>query len=502
VSAQPVIPGPNPLKPRDRVKIPRQHADEQDAGGRARNFEEVSRGFDEARARLEASRCLDCRDPVCIAGCPVNVDIPGFIRLLLEGDYAGAAERIRETNALPAVCGRVCPQESQCEKVCTVGKRFEPLAIGKLERFVADWDAAHKTGSGLAFGRDAETQDLTPRSKVAVVGSGPAGLACAADLARLGYAVTVFEALHAAGGVLRYGIPEFRLPREVLEREIEGLRRLGVDVRTNVVIGRTITVDELLSAEGFRAAFLATGAGTPAFLGIPGEGLCGVYSANEFLTRVNLMGANRFPHSDTPIRPCRSVAVIGGGNTAIDAVRTALRLGAERAAIVYRRSLDLMPARTEEIQHAKEEGVRFLFQTNPLRILGDENGEVVGLEIQRTELGEPDASGRRRPVPVPGSEEVIAVDTVVEAIGQQPNPIVQATTPGLATGRGGVVIVDERQRTSRPGVFAGGDLSRGGATVILAMRDGRRAAAAIHDALREPAHFVQCDDGRTNGRFP
>lgn len=496
MSAEPTARSVNPLKPRDRVKIPRQHPDEEDAGERARSFAEVSKGFDEARARLEASRCLDCRDPFCVAGCPVNVDIPGFIRLLLGGDYGAAAARIREANALPAVCGRVCPQESQCEVVCTVGKRFEPLAIGKLERFVADWDAAHATPAPVG------TVPAPEAAKVAVVGSGPAGLACAADLARLGYAVTVFEALHAAGGVLRYGIPEFRLPREVLEREIDSLRRLGVTLRTNVVIGRTLTVDELLAAEGFRAAFLATGAGTPAFLGIPGEGLCGVYSANEFLTRVNLMGANRFPRRDTPIRPPRSVAVIGGGNTALDAVRVALRLGAERAAIVYRRSLDLMPARSEEVQHAKEEGVRFLFQTNPLRILGDANGDVVGLEIQRTELGEPDASGRRRPVPVAGSEEVIAVDTVVEAIGQKPNPIVQATTPGLETGRAGVVVVDERQRTSRPGVFAGGDLSRGGATVILAMRDGRRAAAAIHQALGEPARFVQCGDSRIDGRNP
>jgi glutamate synthase (NADPH/NADH) small chain len=495
LSAQPVASGPNPLKPRDRVKIPRQHPGEQDAHARARNFAEVSQGFDEERARLEASRCLECRDPVCVRGCPVSVDIPGFIRLLLAGDYGGAAALIRETNALPAVCGRVCPQESQCEALCTIGKRFEPLAIGKLERFVADWDAAHASPAPVA-----RLQPAGPR--VAVVGSGPAGLACAADLARLGYAVTVFEALHAAGGVLRYGIPEFRLPREVLEREIEGLRRLGVSLRTNVVIGRTMTVDELLAEEGVRAAFLATGAGTPAFLGMPGEGLCGVYSANEFLTRVNLMGAHRFPRCDTPIRTPRTVAVIGGGNTALDAVRTALRLGAERAAIVYRRSRAEMPARAEELQHAEEEGVRFLWQTNPLRILGDEQGDVVGLEVQRTELGEPDASGRRRPVPVAGSEEVIAVDTVVEAIGQRPNPIVQATTPGLETGRGGVVIVDERQSTSRPGVFAGGDLSRGGATVILAMRDGRRAAAAIHEALQETARFVQCDDDRTAGREP
>jgi glutamate synthase (NADPH/NADH) small chain len=470
----------NPLKPRERVKIPRQRPDEEDAARRARSFAEVSRGFDEDRARLEASRCLECRDPVCVRGCPVNVDIPGFIRLLMARDYGGAAARIREANALPAICGRVCPQESQCEAVCTVGRRFEPVAIGALERFVADWDAHEPPPAAGAV-------PAATAAKVAVVGSGPAGLACAADLARLGYAVTVFEALHAAGGVLRYGIPEFRLPRTVLDRELSSLEGLGVVLQTNVVIGRTLTVDELLDAGGFRAAFLATGAGAPAFLGIPGEGLCGVYSANEFLTRVNLMGAHRFPRHDTPIRPVRSVAVVGGGNTALDAVRIALRLGATRAVIVYRRSREEMPARAEEVRHAEEEGIRFLFQTAPLRVLGDADGEVVGLEVQRTEQGPADASGRRRPVPVAGSEEVLEVDTVVEAIGQRPNPIVQATTPGLDTGAGGVVVVDEAQRTSRPAVFAGGDLSRGRATVILAMRDGRRAAAAIHESLQARA---------------
>ena len=473
----------NPLKPRDRVRIPRQGADELRPRDRAGNFAEVSRGFDESLARLEALRCLDCRDPVCVKGCPVSVDIPGFIRLLLEGDFRGAGARIREANALPAVCGRVCPQESQCERVCTMGKRFEPVAIGKLERFVADWEAEH-------VARVACPAPATG-AKVAVVGSGPAGLACAADLARLGYDVTVFEALHAAGGVLRYGIPEFRLPRRVLEHELEGLRALGVVLRTNVVIGRTLTVDELLDEEGFRAAFLATGAGTPAFLGIAGEGLCGVYSANEFLTRVNLMGAHRFPRSDTPIRPPRSVAVIGGGNTALDAVRTALRLGAAQATLVYRRSREEMPAREEEVRHAEEEGVCVLWCTNPLRILGDAEGNVVGLEVQQTEPGPVDASGRSRPVAVAGTERVLEVDMVVEAIGQRPNPIVQATTPGLRTGAGGVVVVDEAQRTSRSSVFAGGDLARGGATVILAMRDGRRAAAAIHDGLSGRARFVQ-----------
>jgi glutamate synthase (NADPH) small chain len=467
---------PNTLKPRDRVKIPRQPAAERAPSARACDFAEVSLGFDEERAVLEASRCLECRDAACVRGCPVHIDIPGFIRFLVARDYFAAASRIRETNALPAVCGRVCPQESQCEAVCVVGKRFEPVAIGKLERFAADWSARH--GPALRASRPA-AGDV----KVAVVGSGPAGLACAADLARLGYAVTVFEALHAFGGVLRYGIPEFRLPREVLDGEIARLRELGVELRTNVLVGRTLTVDELLAEGGYAAAFLATGAGTPAFLGIPGEALCGVYSANEFLTRVNLMGAHRFPRCDTPIRVGAAVAVIGGGNTALDAVRTALRLGAVRAVIVYRRSRGEMPARAEEIRHAEEEGVEFAFQTNPLRIVGSSEGDVVGLEVESTELGEPDPSGRRRAVSVPGSARLLAVDTVIEAIGQRPNPIVQATTPGLDTGSGGVVIVDQAQRTSRTGVFAGGDLSRGGATVILAMRDGRRAAVAIHEYL-------------------
>jgi glutamate synthase (NADPH/NADH) small chain len=465
-----------PLKPAERVKIPRQLALDQRPAARAGNFLEVSCGFDEERALVEARRCLECPRPACVEGCPVGIDIRGFIRLLLQADYAGAHALIREANPLPAVCGRVCPQESQCESVCLLGKKFQPVAIGKLERFVAD----HSTPAARPTGE--------PRgARVAVVGSGPAGLACAAELAVLGYAVTVFEALHAAGGVLRYGIPEFRLPRAVLDRELETLKEMGVRIETNVLIGRTATLDELFGEMGFQAVFIGTGAGTPNFLGIPGEGLNGVYSANEFLTRVNLMGAHRFPHWDTPVRVGAEAAVIGGGNTALDAVRTALRLGARRAYLVYRRSRREMPARVEEIHHAEEEGIELLLLTNPVRIVGDEQGCVAGLECQSMTLGETDASGRARPVPVPGSERVIPVQTVIEAVGQKPNPIIPATTPGLGIGRGGIVSVDERQRTSRPGVFAGGDISRGGATVILALRDGRRAAAAIHDYLCENA---------------
>jgi glutamate synthase (NADPH/NADH) small chain len=397
----------------------------------------------------------------------------------MEHDWKGALAVIEEQNVLPAVCGRVCPQESQCEATCVMGRKFRPVAIGRLERYVADRVAE---GNGAAAPSVAAPARGT---RVAVVGSGPAGLTCAADLAREGHAVTVFEALHAVGGVLRYGIPRFRLPRPVLDREVGRIEALGVEMRTNVLVGRTITVDELFGEWGFDAVFLATGAGTPTFLGIPGEGLCGVYSANEFLTRVNLMHADRFPRFDTPLRMGRQVAVIGGGNTALDAVRTARRLGAERAYLVYRRSRAEMPAREEEIHHAEEEGVEILFLTQPVRIVGDEAHRVSGLECVTMALGEPDGSGRRRPVPIPGSERVIPVQTAIEAIGQRPNPIVQATTPGLAVGSQGTVVVGEGQETNRPGVFAGGDLSRGGATVILAMGDGRQAARAIGRYLAE-----------------
>lgn len=466
----------NPLKPPARVKIPRQAPVERAPASRSRDFEEVSQGFTEETATTEALRCLDCRDPVCTRGCPVGIDIRGFVRRIVEKDYAGALRTIRDANSLPAVCGRVCPQESQCEAVCTLGRKFEPLAIGKLERFVADYEAEHG-------GAEAPPVVTPLGRRVAIVGSGPAGLTCAAELARLGYHVTVFEALHAAGGVLRYGIPEFRLPKRIVDREVDRIRALGVEIVTNCLVGRTITVDELLGGMGFEAVFLGTGAGTPTFMGIPGEGLPGVYSANEFLTRVNLMGAWRFPEYDTPVKVGREVAVVGGGNTAMDAVRVARRLGAERAYLVYRRSREEMPARAEEVHHAEQEGIELRLLTNPVRILGDGDGWVAGLECVAMELGEPDASGRRKPVPVAGSEHVLPVQTVIEAVGQRPNPIVQSTTTGLESGPRGVVRVSETQATTRAAVFAGGDLSRGGATVILAMRDGRRAAAAIHDYI-------------------
>jgi glutamate synthase (NADPH/NADH) small chain len=470
----------NPLKPAARVKIPRQHPMEQEAARRARNFEEVSHGLDEERAHQEALRCLECKDPVCIQGCPVRIDIKSFIQLVAAGDYPAAARKIRESNALPAICGRVCPQESQCEAECTLGKKFAPCAIGLLERFVADRETADDSF------RPAISAVKRPE-KIAVVGSGPAGLTCAADLAVLGYQVTVFEALHDTGGVLRYGIPEFRLPKSILDLEVSRLEALGVEIRTNVLVGRTITIDELLGEWGVSAVFLGTGAGTPTFLGVPGESLVGVYSANEFLTRVNLMGAWRFPDCDTPVLPARQVAVVGGGNTAMDAVRTALRLGAEKAYLVYRRSRQEMPARAEEVAHAEQEGVELVMLTNPTRILGDADSRVCGLEVQEMALGEPDETGRRRPVPRPGTERVLPVQLVIEAVGQKPNPIIQSTTPGLKTGRGGIVQVDDSQRTNRPGVFAGGDLARGGATVILAMRDGRTAAHEIHVYLQERA---------------
>lgn len=466
----------NPLKPSERMKIARQGSIEQAPAERSLNFLEVSFGFDEERAVIESARCLECKTPYCTDGCPVGIDIRGFIQLVVQKDYLGAVQKIREANYLPAICGRVCPQESQCEAVCVMGKKLEPVAIGKLERFVADYEMKHDLFTPPAI-------PDTRAEKVAIVGSGPSGLTCAAELAQRGYRVTVFEALHAVGGVLRYGIPEFRLPKEILDLETERIKALGVEIYTNFVVGRTATIDELFDEWGFKAIFLGTGAGTPTFLGIPGESLSGVYSANEFLTRVNLMGAYKFPRNDTPIRIGRSVGVIGGGNTAMDAVRTARRLGAEHAYLIYRRSRQEMPAREEEIHHAEQEGIEFLLLTNPLRILGDGNNWVSGIECQRMELGEPDASGRRRPMAVKGSEFVVPLETLIEAIGQKPNPIIQATTPGLETGSRGTVVINERQGTSRPGIFAGGDLSRGGATVILAMKDGKAAAEAIHDYL-------------------
>ncbi|HTK82664.1 MAG TPA: NADPH-dependent glutamate synthase [Bacteroidota bacterium] len=466
----------NPKKPSERMRIPRQESSEQPAAERATNFTEVSQGLFEAAAMVEASRCLECAEPVCIEGCPVNIDIKSFIQLIFKEDYVGAVNKIRESNYLPAICGRVCPQESQCESVCTLGKKHPAVAIGKLERFVADYETKHNlfVPPRIEVRRD---------EKVAIVGSGPSGLTCAAELAKLGYNVTIFEALHAVGGVLRYGIPEFRLPRHILDLETERIKALGVTIETNFLIGRTATIDELFGEWGFSAIFLGTGAGTPTFMGIPGENLSGVYSANEFLTRVNLMGANKFPRYDTPIKIGREVAVIGGGNTAMDAVRTSKRLGAERAYLIYRRSREEMPAREEEIHHAEQEGIEFLLLTNPTRICADKNHWVEGIECQRMELGEPDESGRRKPVPLQGSEFVLPVQTVIEAIGQKPNPIIQSTTPGLSTSKRGTVVIKDGQQTSREGVFAGGDLTRGGATVILAMQDGKNAASEIHRYL-------------------
>lgn len=466
----------NPMKPSERMKLPRQHSIEQDAQARAHNFKEVSYGVNEELALKEVSRCLECKDPVCISGCPVSIDIKSFIQYILQKDYVGAVNKIRESNYLPAICGRVCPQESQCEEVCTLGKKHAPVAIGKLERFVADYEMEHNLFTPPVIKEHRE-------DKVAIVGSGPAGLTCAAELAKLGYKVTVFEALHAVGGVLRYGIPEFRLPRTILDMEADRIKALGVEILTNFLIGRTATIDELFDEWGFSAVFLGTGAGTPTFMGIPGESLSGVYSANEYLTRVNLMRAYDFPTYDTPIKIGKAVAVIGGGNTAMDAVRTSLRLGAEKAYLVYRRSRKEMPAREEEIHHAEEEGVEFVMLTSPVRIIPDSNNWVSGLECQKMELGEPDESGRRRPVPMKGSEYIIPVQTVIEAIGQKPNPIIQQTTPGLDVSKRGTIVVNDQQRTSREGIFAGGDLARGGATVILAMRDGKTAASAIHEYI-------------------
>lgn len=468
----------NPMKPSERMKLPRQASIEQIAEERNKNFNEVSAGLDEARALIEAARCLECKNPVCIEGCPVTIDIRTFIQLIYKKDYIGAANKIREANYLPAICGRVCPQETQCEIVCTLGKKYEPVAIGKLERFVADYEITHNL-----FVPPVITNHID--KKVAVVGSGPAGITCAAELAKIGYKVTIFEALHGLGGVLRYGIPEFRLPREILDTEMERVRQLGVEIYKNFVVGRTASIDELFNEWGFEAIFLGTGAGTPTFMGIPGESLSGVYSANEYLTRINLMKAYQFPDSDTPIKVGKEVAVIGGGNTAMDAVRTSLRLGAKKAYLIYRRSRKEMPAREEEVHHAEQEGVEFMMLTNPTRIIADGNNWVSGIECQKMELGEPDESGRRKPIAIKGSEFIVPVQTVIEAVGQKPNPIIQTTTDGLNVSKWGTIVVNDVQLTSREGIFAGGDLTRGGATVILAMRDGKIAAEAIHKYLSE-----------------
>lgn len=455
----------------------------QDPAVRRGNFDEVAIGFDLDQATVEASRCLNCRNKPCVSGCPVAVDIPGFIALIKDGKLEDAFSRIRETNSLPAICGRVCPQESQCEARCVLGRSGQPVAIGALERFVADY-CRERVGKSA---RQAVQQVVkTDIAKVAVVGSGPAGLTAAADLALMGYEVTVFESLHEFGGVLRYGIPEFRLPKAILGDEIDYVRSLGVEFVSDVIVGKTVTAEELVVL-GYRAVFIGTGAGLPYFLGIPGENLIGVYSANEYLTRSNLMKAYLFPEYETPIRRGKRVAVVGGGNVAMDSARTALRLGADEVFVVYRRSRAEMPARAEEIDNAEEEGVTFVLLTNPVQIIGDDSRQVVALECTKNKLGEPDASGRRRPVPIEGSEYAIEVDTVVVAIGQGPNPLLTKATPSLLTDERGYIVVDtDTGATSLKGFYAGGDIVTGAATVIAAMGAGRRAAKAMH-------RYLQCE---------
>ena len=459
-----------PIKRAEKTPMPVREAEM-----RAHDFREVNVGYNEVQASFEAERCLRCQDPVCVDGCPVRVPIPEFMHLVATGDMAGAAKLLRESNPLPAICGRVCPQESQCEAECSMTNRFNPVAIGHLERYVADWER------GQAPAVEAK---ITRKERVAIIGSGPSGLVCAGELARHGYAVTIYEALHAPGGVLRYGIPEFRLPKAILDWEIGMLKGLGVEIVCNVIIGKTLTLDALFDKEGYSAVFIGTGAGLPQFLGIPGENLNGVMSANEFLTRVNLMRAYEFPEADTPIRVGKRVAVIGAGNTAMDAVRTSLRMGAEEGLIVYRRSDKEMTARVEEYHHAIEEGVKFLWLTNPLEILDDGDGWVSGLKCQKMKLGEPDASGRARPIPIEGTEFVIPAENVVLAIGNTPNPLLTRTTQGLVTNKKGCLVADEETGlTSKSLVYAGGDAVTGAATVILAAGAGKRAAKAIHEAL-------------------
>ncbi|MBL7174430.1 MAG: NADPH-dependent glutamate synthase [Desulfobacteraceae bacterium] len=463
------------MDPKERRKIPRQKMPEQDPRRRKHNFDEVPYGFSETTAVIEAQRCLKCKKPLCMKGCPVNIQIPEFIKLIEEGKFIEAAWKLKEQNALPAVTGRVCPQETQCEIECILGKKGEPVAIGRLERFAADWE--RRAGKI----KIPEISEPTGK-KVAVIGAGPAGLTVAGDLIKLGHDITIFEALHETGGVLVYGIPEFRMPKEIVKAEVNYLEKLGVKIITDYIVGKARTVDELLQ-NSYHAVFIGTGAGLPMFMGIPGENLVGVYSANEYLTRSNLMKAFRFPEYGTP--PIRSniVITVGGGNVAMDSARTALRLGAE-STIVYRRSRDEMPARAEEIHHAEEEGVQLLILTNPIRVIGDEEGRVKAVECLKMELGEPDQSGRRRPIPIEGSEFILECDTFIPALGNRPNPLIPMTTPDLKTTRWGTLECDpDTLETSKKGVFAGGDIVTGAATVISAMGAGKIAAVSIHEYL-------------------
>lgn len=453
-----------------KVKMP-----EQEPTVRNKNFEEVALGYTPEMAVAEANRCLNCKNPICVSGCPVNVQIPDFIKKIVEGDFEGAYLKISETSALPAVCGRVCPQECQCEGKCVRGIKGESVAIGRLERFAADY-----------YRENCQKQipQIKPNGKkVAVIGAGPSGLTCAGDLAKLGYSVTIFEAFHTAGGVLVYGIPEFRLPKAIVADEIEGLKALGVEIKTNMVIGKTLSVDEIIEM-GYEAVFIGSGAGLPMFMGIEGEGSVGVYSANEFLTRINLMKAYLDDY-DTPIKKVNSVAVVGGGNVAMDAARCAKRLGAEHVYIVYRRSEEEMPARKEEIHHAKEEEIEFKLLCNPTRVIADENGKVVGLECIKMELGEADQSGRRRPIEIAGSEFTLPVESVIMALGTTPNPLIRSTTNGIEANKRGCLVVDEKAQTTKEGVYAGGDAVTGAATVILAMGAGKTAAASIDEYLKK-----------------
>ena len=457
------------------MRLDKNPMPEQAPDVRNKNFLEVTTGYTEEMAIDEAQRCLNCKNKPCMEGCPVSVKIPEFLSFMKDGDFEGAYQKIKETNALPAVCGRVCPQEKQCESKCVRGIKGEPVGIGRLERFAADYHMAH-----------VEDKIEVPEwngKKVAVVGSGPSGLTVAGDLAKLCYKVTVYEAFHTAGGVLMYGIPEFRLPKDIVQKEITNLKKMGVDIQTNVIIGRTLTVDELFNDMGYDAVYIGSGAGLPRFMGIEGESLNGVYSANEFLTRINLMKGYKFPDYDTPVYVGKNVAVLGGGNVAMDAARSAKRLGAENVYIVYRRGKEELPARKEEVEHAEQEGIEFRLLENPTRILGNEDGWVTGMEVIKMELGEPDESGRRRPVEIAGSEEVLDIDTVVVAIGQTPNPLIRQTTDGLETNKRGCIIADENGLTTKEKVYAGGDVVTGAATVILAMGAGKKAALAIDKEL-------------------